>query len=282
MFRILVADDEGIMLESIKSIILSNFGSECEVMCVKTGRAVIEQAEAFRPDIAFVDIQMPGLSGIQAIREVRKFNSSMVFIIITAYDKFSYAQEAVNLGVMEFITKPVNKKKILEVCIRAMRQVEEARQKLSDDLKIREKLELVVPMIESGFIYNLLQDDTDIYRSDYLDMLDIRKQYGFMVVLEFGDSMVDGLMTNAVGANVRVNKHYNQLRELVKDYFDCIIGPIMGNRIVLLAPFDSEKTRYEERVEIITRARNMIHKLEGAIDIRFRGGIGTVKPVRDT
>ena len=84
-------------------------------------------------------------------------------------------------------------------------------------------------MIESGFIYNLLQDDTDIYRSDYLDMLDIRKQYGFMVVLEFGDSMVDGLMTNAVGANVRVNKHYNQLRELVKDYFDCIIGPIMRN-----------------------------------------------------
>lgn len=277
MFRILVADDEGIMLESIKSIILSNFGSECEVMCVKTGRAVIEQAEAFRPDIAFVDIQMPGLSGIQAIREVRKFNSSMVFIIITAYDKFSYAQEAVNLGVMEFITKPVNKKKILEVCIRAMRQVEEARQKLSDDLKIREKLELVVPMIESGFIYNLLQDDTDIYRSDYLDMLDIRKQYGFMVVLEFGDSMVDGLMTNAVGANVRVNKHYNQLRELVKDYFDCIIGPIMGNRIVLLAPFDSEKTRYEERVEIITRARNMIHKLEGAIDIRFRGHGETCK-----
>ena len=124
MFRILVADDEGIMLESIKSIILSNFGSECQVACVKTGRAVIEQAEAFRPDIAIVDIQMPGLSGIQAIREVRRFNSSMVFIIITAYDKFSYAQEAVNLGVMEFITKPVNKKKILDVCIRAMHQVE--------------------------------------------------------------------------------------------------------------------------------------------------------------
>ena len=131
MFRILVADDEGIMLESIKSIILSNFGSECQVACVKTGRAVIEQAEAFRPDIAIVDIQMPGLSGIQAIREVRRFNSSMVFIIITAYDKFSYAQEAVNLGVMEFITKPVNKKKILDVCIRAMHQVEEAGRNLA-------------------------------------------------------------------------------------------------------------------------------------------------------
>lgn len=281
MFRILVADDEGIMLESIRSIIQSNFGSECETVCVKTGRAVIEQAESFRPDIAFVDIQMPGLSGIQAIREVRRFNSSMVFIIITAYDKFSYAQEAVNLGVMEFITKPVNKKKILDVCIRAMRQVEEARQKLSDDLKIREKLELVVPMIESGFVYHLLQDDSDIYRQDYLEMLDISKQYGFIAVLEFGNEVVDGLMTGAVGANVRLNKYYSHLRELVKDYFDCITGPIMGNRIVLFIPFEREKTRYEERVEIITRARNLVHKLEGSIDVRFRAGIGTVKPVED-
>ena len=281
MFRILVADDEGIMLESIRSSIESNFGSECEIVCVKTGRAVIEQAESFRPDIAFVDIQMPGLSGIQAIREVRKFNSSMVFIIITAYDKFSYAQEAVNLGVMEFITKPVNKKKILDVCIRAMRQVEEARQKLSDDLKIREKLEIVVPMMESGFIYSVLQDDTDINKQGYLELLDIRQPYGFMIVLEFGDDVENGAMTNAVGANVRVNKYYSTLKETVKDYFDCITGPIMGNRIVLFVPFDREKTGYEERVETITRTRNMIHRLEGAIDARFSGGIGAVKPIAD-
>ena len=81
MFRILLADDEGIMLESLKSIISSNFGSECEIRCVKTGRAVVEQAETFHPDIAFVDIHMPGLSGIQAIQEIRKDNREMVVII---------------------------------------------------------------------------------------------------------------------------------------------------------------------------------------------------------
>lgn len=279
MFRILIADDEGIMLESIKNSIQSNFGSECEIVCVKTGRAVIEQAESFRPDIAFVDIQMPGLSGIQAIREVRKFNSSMVFIIITAYDKFSYAQEAVNLGVMEFITKPVNKKAILDVCIRAMRQVEDTRRKLSDDLKIKEKLEIVIPMIESGFIYSILQDDGDIYQHGYLEMLNIREGWGFMILLEFGDSLKDGAMTNALGANVTMNKYYSRLREIVKDYFDCITGPVMGNRVALFIPFAHERARYEERVEIITRARNMVHKLESGIDIQFRAGIGTVKPL---
>lgn len=279
MFRILVADDEGIMLESIRNIIQSNFGSDCEIVCVKTGRAVIEQAGSFRPDIAFVDIQMPGLSGIQAIKEVRKFNPSIVFIIITAFDKFSYAQEAVNLGVMEFIMKPVNKKKILDTCIKAMHQVEEARQKLSDDLKIREKLEIVIPMIESGFIYNILQDDSDPARSGYIEMLDIQKPYGFMIVLEFGDSMEGGTMTNAIGVGVRVNKYYSMVREIVKDYFDCVIGPAMGNRLVLFLSFEQEKVRYEERVEIITRTRNMIHKLENSMDVKCRGGIGSVKPL---
>ncbi len=279
MFRILVADDEGIMLESISHIIKSNFGSDCEIVCVKTGRAVIEQAGSFRPDIAFVDIQMPGLNGIQAIREVRKFNPSVVFIIITAYDKFSYAQEAVNLGVMEFIMKPVNKKKILDVCVKAMHQVEEARQKLSDDLKIREKLEIVIPMIESGFIYSVLQEDLELSKNGYIEMLDIKSPYGFMIILEFGDSIEGGTMTNAIGVSVRVNKYYPMVREIVKDYFDCVMGPAMGNRLVLFLPFEQEKVRYEERVEIITRTRNMIHKLESTTDIKCRGGIGSVKPL---
>ena len=43
MYRILLADDEGIMLESLKNIIRSNFGSECEIACAKTGRAVVVQ-----------------------------------------------------------------------------------------------------------------------------------------------------------------------------------------------------------------------------------------------
>lgn len=279
MFRILVADDEGIMLEAIKNIIQSSFGSDCEIICVKTGRAVIEQAGSFRPDIAFVDIQMPGLSGIQAIKEVRKFNPSIVFIIMTAFDKFSYAQEAVNLGVMEFIMKPVNKKKILDTCVKAMHQVEEARQKLSDDLKIREKLEIVIPMIESGFIYNVLQEDSDVLKNGYVEMLDIQKPYGFMMALEFGDSIEGGTMTNAIGVGVRVSKYYAMIREIIKDYFDCVMGPVMGNRLVLFLSFEEEKMRYEERVEIITRTRNMIYKLENSADFKCRGGIGSVKPL---
>ena len=119
MYRILLADDEGIMLEALKSIIEANFRKECEVHCAKTGRAVVELAQDYPPDICFMDIQMPGLNGIQAIREIQKFNKSVVFVIITAYDKFHYAKEALNLGVMDFVTKPVSKKTVVEICTKA-------------------------------------------------------------------------------------------------------------------------------------------------------------------
>ena len=51
MYSVLIADDEGIMLEALKNIITSNFGNECELAFAKTGRAVVELAESFRPDM---------------------------------------------------------------------------------------------------------------------------------------------------------------------------------------------------------------------------------------
>ena len=278
MYRILLADDEGIMLESLKKIIETEYGNECEIHCAKSGRVVVEMAQAYSPDICFMDIQMPGISGIQAIREIQKFNSSAVFVIITAYDKFNYAKEAVNLGVQEFLTKPVNKKVILETCAKMMAKVDQIRQKRSDDLLIREKLETVVPMIESGYINNiLLQDDFVTYQDNYTQLLDIRQKYGYMMVIEFGDSMENGVLSNAVGASVKANKFYSTFREIAQGFFECLVGPIMGNRIVLLVPYENAKEDYEDRVAIVTRARNMVHKFENRIDSMFRCGIGRVK-----
>ena len=59
MYKIMLADDEGIVIDSLTFIIRQNFGENCEIASAKTGRSVIELAESFRPDIAFMYIQMP-------------------------------------------------------------------------------------------------------------------------------------------------------------------------------------------------------------------------------
>ncbi|MCR5215055.1 MAG: response regulator [Eubacterium sp.] len=282
MFRIVVADDEGIMRESIKNNLESNFGQKLEVRTVKSGREAIEECLNFRPDIVFMDIQMPGISGIQAIKEIQKFNKSIRFIIITAYDRFSYAQEAISLGVVEYIMKPVTKKKIMDVAIKVMNQIDEERKKNSDDLKVREKLEIVVPMIESAFINNILQGSDTGKGREYLNMLDVQEEYGYIVVLEFGDDFEDGVLTNAMGSNVRLSKQYDNLKESIKAFFDSIVGPIMGNRVVIYVPIKEGQLEYDRRVEIITRIRSMILNLEDTMEMKFRAGIGEVKYIEDS
>ena len=106
MYRILIADDEGIMVESLKTIITSSFGDECEIACAKTGRAVVEQAESFRPDIALVDIQMPGLNGMEAAAALRKKDSSVLLVFVT--NMAQYAVRGYDVNAAGFILKPVS------------------------------------------------------------------------------------------------------------------------------------------------------------------------------
>ena len=98
-----------------------------------------------------------------------------------------------------------------------------------------------------------------------------------MIVVEFGDSQENGELTNAVGAGVRAEKFYPELRETAREFFHCLVGPVMGNRVVILVPYENETIDYDERVHILTKTRNMVYKLETRIDSRFRAGIGRIR-----
>jgi len=280
MYRILLADDEGIMLESLKSLIEKNFGNECEIECAKSGRTVVEVAERFRPDIAFMDLQMPGINGIQAMREIRTHNDFTIFIVITAYDKFVFAKEAINLGVLEYLTKPVNYKLIIDVLMRAMRIVDSNRHKRSDDLRIREKMEAVLPIIENGFVYSLIfEDDYDGDAHNYKDLLGIQEEYAQMMIIEWGDEVVEGRLTNPVGAGVRAHAYYHDFRDIVKEYFPCVPGAMMSNKLAVCIPCSKVQMDYKDRTAMIEKSRSLIRKLRTRVDLRFRIGIGSEKPL---
>ncbi|MBQ8527087.1 MAG: response regulator [Lachnospiraceae bacterium] len=282
MYKIMLADDEGIVIDSLQFILKKEFGDECVIESAKTGRSVIELAESFRPDIAFMDIQMPGINGIEAMREIRETNSSTIFIIMSAYDKFDYAKEAINLGVLEYMNKPIDRVKIVEVVRRAMRQIDREREKRSQDLMIREKMETVVPIIENGFVQNLLfQEFFEEDIENFKRLLGIEENHGYMMALVFGESQEGSRMTNAVGTSVRLQNRTREVREIVKNYFPGVVGSVMGNKIAVFVASNSDRFEYNERIELIEKARVMVRKLRGHFDIAFRAGFGSICELSD-
>lgn len=280
MYKVMLADDEGIVIDSLTYIIRQNFDGECQVESAKTGRSVIELAESFRPDIAFMDIQMPGINGIEAMKEIKKNNPNLIFIVMSAYDKFDYAQEAINLGVLEYLHKPVNQKKIVEVLKKAMDIVDNRREKRSRDLETKEKLEIVVPMLEQGFIMaGLLQAQDRPGLENYKSLLGIRKSHMFTLVLEFGDEKNEQGVTNPVGAGVRLQGSYQQVRSIIKEYYACYVGPLMNNRLVCCVPTDMKQGDYESRARDVERCRRMMDQISDACGLTCRVGVGSILPV---
>lgn len=280
MYKIMLADDEGIVLQSLEYIINNEFAGECILECAKTGRKVIELAESFRPDIAVMDIQMPGINGIEAMAEIRKTNDNIIFIVMSAYDKFDYAQEAMKLGAIEYITKPMEKNQMVSALKHAMSMVSQEKERRTNDLLVREKLEIVVPIIENGLIYNILfhqyfEEDFE----NYLTMLDIKEKYAYMMVAVAGDSKEGNHMTNAVGSSVKLEQHQALIRGHFKTYFGAIVGNVMGNKIAIMVPHDRLEQDAVDRDVIIKRARELASRLNDITKISFRIGIGKIKEI---
>lgn len=102
--KILVVEDE----EEIRTL-LANFIAEhfaCEVDKSANGQEALEKLRNTRFDLAILDIKMPGLSGLDVIREAIKFTPQTQFLAVSAYDSHDIADEALKAGAVDFIPKP--------------------------------------------------------------------------------------------------------------------------------------------------------------------------------
>lgn len=114
MYKVILIDDEEIIVEGLKKVVRwADYG--CEVVAVAYD--AISGAEAirrYRPDILLTDIRMPGLDGLKMLAGLRSEFPDMQVAVLTGYRDFSYAQEAIRLGVTRYLTKPSKMNEIEE------------------------------------------------------------------------------------------------------------------------------------------------------------------------
>ena len=91
MYKVLVVDDEQIVCDAVRFIISKREDDLVVIGSASSGREAIELAKSLMPDIIIMDIRMPGINGIDAIKEIKHVYPDMKFIIISAYEQIGRA-----------------------------------------------------------------------------------------------------------------------------------------------------------------------------------------------
>ena len=113
---ILIADDDRLVRFTIKSILYDIRGDVGDIFLeAKNGAEVVALCSEHHPDIAFVDIRMPNLNGLEAIEQSRENAADTEYVIVSGYSDFEYAQRGMRLGVSEYLLKPVDEEELRKV-----------------------------------------------------------------------------------------------------------------------------------------------------------------------
>src|SRR5205809_911444 len=119
--RILIVDDEPLNLDRLSQE-LADLGHVTENAA--SGADALKKMRGFDPELIFLDYQMPGMNGIEVLREIRRQDKNLPVIIITAYGTIERAVEAIKTGADDFITKPFDPEHLAVVVKKALERAE--------------------------------------------------------------------------------------------------------------------------------------------------------------
>ena len=109
MKKVLVVDDE----VAIREIVALMLSGKYKIINARDGREAIEKFKVFKPDFVIMDVMMPVMNGIEAIKEMKKINPEVKIISLTAYAD-RRRDELIEAGAVEIVGKPFRRRDIVE------------------------------------------------------------------------------------------------------------------------------------------------------------------------
>jgi len=157
MYRVIIVDDEVVIRQGIKKII-QRFAPDWEVVGeAEDGVSGLQQIFRLQPDLVILDVRMPGLTGIECCEEIAAKSPRIHRIILTAYQDFQLAKQAIHHGVMEFITKPLDREELLQTLkkVGALVDAERQEQELLSSLQhtVRQAAPLAQQLYYQQFLF---------------------------------------------------------------------------------------------------------------------------------
>jgi YesN/AraC family two-component response regulator len=220
IYNIVIVDDEKWALLYLKSLFnRTDLGFTVTAGCLNP-REALSLLEKERPDVLITDIRMPDISGLELIEYARLMDIPCEVVIISGFTEFPYAQQAISLGVIEYIVKPVTAKNASEVLQKVRKRIEEKR-------KPRRMPEEDMP--ESNDVFYSLLQYIEKHFDQRLYLRDLSKKFGLTPNYCCNlFSKVKSMTFSQYVTNLRMNK-----ASMLLKYPDLSI-----NKIALMVGFD--------------------------------------------
>ncbi|MBN2656071.1 MAG: response regulator [Spirochaetales bacterium] len=258
MYRVMIVDDEEPVLDSF-AFIFDKYVSDF-TLCGKarSGTEAVRLISELNPDLVFMDIQMPGLDGIEAIRQLQPRFPQTVFILATAYERFDIAQKAIHLGVFSYLVKPVSRQKILEELELVKKHLDERKKISASQEEEEEFLEKRKEEFKRDFLSSLIWKNPDRDKwEEFCRLFDVNSSRSAIY-------LVGGMSW----ASMEIRRDvYGEITRKIRYKYKCQTAEL-GDKLLFLFPEEREMKNLESRFREILSAYDSYNIILGAGDFR--------------
>lgn len=260
-YRILIVEDEEIESSALTMMLKYNRQDVQEIRCAANGIQALELYRSFQPDIVLMDINLPGVNGLDVIRQMRQLPGSASFVIISAHSQFSYAQEAMRLDVQDFLVKPIRLEDIHRVLDSLAQEIEQSRSRQERAAYQQAKMDAIRPVLESDCVLSIASMRSNAPIATIFDFMQIRVVSGFVFTLR-GEGIGGPLL--------------REIKSRMRNMGLCCIGEII-NEICVCVALSDEAMQPSQIKEIMTYFSNALCTSSHPCQI----GVGSVADCAD-
>ncbi len=253
----LMVEDEMIEREGLKKMITDQFPDLNLIGEAASGKEAIHLAKERNPDLITMDIKMPGMDGIQAVKEIKAWNPDVEIIMMTAYDEFEYAREVMRQGVQEYVLKPAKKSELYATFQRVLDGLEEKRQKENQG----QDKQAILSLIQSNWMQAYFTER-------------VMEQYPEELASFFPASSGKGCaMIVHLDAPQGYEEQQVWIKEELEKSTDCLVGPIQsGHFPVWIFAFKNE-----EKVANLSKwIRTILQRFQSSFQKKITIGVGNL------
>ena len=132
MISIVIADDEKLIRAGIKKIIETMITIPVAITEAKNGEEALSICQEENPDLIITDIRMPKMDGIELMKNLSNLEKKPAIIVLSGFDDFTYAKEAISCGAISYILKPVDKEELITAVNNAIATVNKEEKKKNE------------------------------------------------------------------------------------------------------------------------------------------------------